>query len=191
MIIVTRRHYLSMVAIFCFVAAFSLITASGLPSRIDYTQLGVLNGQSIAPELGALAPPVTLTDTDNQPVRFQPDQTGATVTLINFWATWCAPCEAEMPALQALHTRYHQRGLRVIGVNLGEPVAAIRPWADRLGLTFTLALDPDGRAAADYRLRGQPTTVIVGNDGRIRSIFYGATDLSTLERSIIPLLTEG
>lgn len=96
-----------------------------------------------------------------------------------------------MPALQALQTRYNERGLRVIGVNLGEPVAVIRPWADRLGLTFTLALDPDGRAAADYRLRGQPTTVIVGHDGRIRSIFYGATDLSTLERSIIPLLTEG
>jgi len=175
----------------CFAAAVVILAAVGLPERLDYTQLSVVNGQRIAAEIGAFAPPLDLTDMDGQAVKFTPDNHGGTVTVINFWATWCAPCEAEMPALQRLSERYKERGLRVIGVNLGDSIHAVRQWSDRLGLSFTLALDPSGRAAADYRLRGQPTTVIVAADGRIASIIYGPADLAALERFITPLLTEG
>jgi len=168
-----------------------LLIAVGLPARNDYTQIGVLDGQVIAADIGALAPPLDLTDAAGQPIRFTPLGEDKAITVINFWATWCAPCEVEMPALQALYTRYAGRGLRVIGVNLGESAGAVMAWSDRLGLTFTLALDPSGRAAADYRLRGQPTTVIVASDGRIASIIYGPADLAALEHFITPLLAEG
>lgn len=189
--ILTHTQRLYIASAVCFIAAFSAIGVVGLPSRIDYTQLGVLNGQHIAPDIGALAPPLILTDPDGQPVIFSPEDRTAAVTVINFWATWCAPCAAEMPALQALYDRYNERGLRMIGVNLGENAATVRDWSAQMGLRFTLALDPSGQAATDYRLRGQPTTVIVARDGQIMSIVYGAADLTALERLIRPLLTEG
>lgn len=178
-------------SLLCFTIAFLLMLVTGLPSRLDYTQLGVLRGQHIAPEIGALAPPIELRDAHGIPVIFTPETPESSVTLINFWATWCAPCEVEMPALQTLSEQYHERGLRVIGVNLGESAAKVRDWATRFGLTFTLALDPSGRAATDYRLRGQPTTIIVASNGQITAIVYGAADLAALETLIIPLLTEG
>jgi len=186
----TQRMY-RLLSLACFATAALILIIGGLPERHDYTQIGMLNGQHIAPDIGALTPPLELIDMHGQPVTVSPQPGGAAVTVINFWATWCAPCEAEMPALQALHERYSERGLRVIGVNLGETAGAVRAWSDRLGLTFTLALDSFGRAAMDYRLRGQPTTVIVASDGRIVSIVYGPADLAALEHLITPWLTEG
>jgi thiol-disulfide isomerase/thioredoxin len=177
------------IAIVCFAVAGLVVWGAGVPSRATHITLGQLNGQRIAPEVGALAPPFSLPDPTGVLVTLDIPQTGARVTLVNFWATWCAPCEAEMPILQALYDAHHARGLRVIGVNLAETPEQVTGWAERLGLAFALPIDGDGRTAADYRLRGQPTTVIVASDGRIVAIVYGAADRATLERFILPLLS--
>lgn len=188
MILAQRRWLYSAAAILLFSAAAVLIVSAGLPDRAEYVRVGVIGGELVAPVVGALAPPFTLPNADGQTITLVDGESRATV--INFWATWCVPCEVEMPALQALYERYEGRGLRVVGVNLGEPAAAVRAWEDRLALTFPLVLDADGRTAADYRLRGQPTTVIVAADGRIASIVYGPADLAALERLITPLLDD-
>lgn len=188
MILAQRRWLYSAVAILLFSTAIILIISAGLPDRAEYVRVGVIGGELIAPVVGALAPPFALLNTDGQTVILADGESRATV--VNFWATWCVPCEVEMPALQALYKRYEGRGLRVVGVNLGESASAVRAWADRLALTFPLVLDTDGRTASDYRLRGQPTTVIVAADGRIASIVYGPADLAALERLITPLLED-
>lgn len=188
MILAQRRWLYSATAVLLFAAAAVLLVRAGLPNRAEYVRVGVIGGELIAPVVGALAPPFTLPNADGAPIPLADSASRATV--VNFWATWCVPCEVEMPALQALYESYEGRGLRVIGVNLGEPASAVRAWADRLALTFPLVLDADGRAAADYRLRGQPTTVIVAADGRVASIVYGPADLAALERLITPLLDE-
>jgi thiol-disulfide isomerase/thioredoxin len=95
------------------------------------------------------------------------------VVLVNFWATWCAECRPEMPMLEELHRDFAPQGLVVIGVNAREPRDAVRRYADGLGLTFLLVLDPDGKINAQYGVVGIPTTFLVGRDGRAVALAIG------------------
>lgn len=118
-----------------------------------------------APVVDAPAPDFTLTALSGGEVTLS-DLKGK-VVLVNFWATWCGPCEAEMPAIEARYKLYKESGLEVLAVNLDETEAEIRPFVERLGLTFPILLDPGGVVNEQYRVRGYPTTFIVGRDGII------------------------
>lgn len=170
----------------CLLAAALVVVAAGLPDRATLTAAYVLaDGRVVAPETGAIAPPLALNDPDGRAVRLADH--GDRVVVLNYWATWCGPCRVEMPALQALAER-HPDALTVLGINAGEPAEAVLAWRQHFGLTFPLLLDPAGVAARDYRLRGQPTTVIVAPGGRIESIIYGPVDIGALERAVAALL---
>ncbi len=95
------------------------------------------------------------------------------VVLINFWASWCAPCRAEMADFEKLHRVYGAQGLTVLGVNIQEQPRVIRRFAARLGLTFPLLLDLDGRIAKAYGVIGLPSTFLVGRDGRPVALAIG------------------
>lgn len=177
--------YLGLAAL-CFIAGGILITSAGLPDRADLNATFALpDGRAAAPEIHALAPPLNLLTVDGGLIA--PEALSGQIVVLNFWATWCAPCQAEMPALQMLAERYPSQ-LTVIGINAGESAAAVKGWRERFGLTFPLLLDPDGTAAHDYRLRGQPTTVIVAPNGRIHDIIYGPADIHALARAVTALL---
>ena len=173
-------------AVVCLVGSALVLMAAGLPDRAELSALYSLpDGRSVAPEIGALAPPLELMTVDGRPVSLE--ALGDQIVILNYWATWCAPCQIEMPALQELSERYPDV-LTVLGINAGEPPDLIRVWRERFGLTFALLLDPDGAAARDYRLRGQPTTVIVAPGGIIHDIIYGPASIDALERAIASLL---
>ena len=89
--------------------------------------------------------------------------------LLDFWATWCRPCERSLPTTQRLHERYREQGLTVVGVSVDGPRnwARVRPFASRLGLTFPVILDEDGSLARRFRVGGVPTTVLIAADGRV------------------------
>lgn len=160
---------------FCFALALLLFRAVGLPDRAAFTGQQIAGLGRVAPEVGALAPPLPANHVWlDEPVN---PYNGEHPTVINFWATWCGPCVVEMPELQQLH---EETNAVVVGVNLGESVAQIEPWLADLGITYPIVLDHDGLAAERYRLRGQPTTVIVGPDGIITDIFFGPTTFDTL-----------
>jgi peroxiredoxin len=96
-----------------------------------------------------------------------------TVVVLNFWASWCLECRAEMAMLERLQREFSSRGLSIIGVNARESRAAVGRHATELGLTFPLVLDPDGKINARYGVIGLPTTFVIGRDGRAIAFAVG------------------
>lgn len=104
------------------------------------------------------------------------------VVLVNVWATWCIPCREEMPALQRLHEQRREDGLRIVGVSVdshGED--QVRGFAEDLGITFTILLDPRGTVKRAFRTTGVPESVLIGRDGRIVTRWFGAFDPFSVE----------
>ena len=98
------------------------------------------------------------------------------VVLVNFWATWCAPCVAEMPALQRLRERLAARRVEVVAVNFQENAARIAPFVERLGVSFPVVRDHDGTVRTAWSVTVFPTTFIVGPDQRIAWVATGEID---------------
>jgi peroxiredoxin len=97
------------------------------------------------------------------------------VVLLNFWATWCPPCKAEMPDLEALYRKHGAaHDFVVVGVDMEEKADAVRDFALANGITFPLALDADGKVSGEaYGVRTLPTSMIVDREGRIRDVWSG------------------
>jgi peroxiredoxin len=174
-----NRIILIMGAVLSFGAAFFVLAWAGLPNRADYSGQAFGTIGYAAPEVGAIAPPFIHTSLSGESIdllslRGEP-------LIINFWASWCEPCQAEMPELQAL---YEARGVRILGVNIGEDEAPIRAWVDEFGLSFDIIPDPNEELFALYRLRGQPSTYVLDADGIISHIFYGATTSEALRDAL-------
>lgn len=113
------------------------------------------------------------------------------VLLVNFWATWCAPCVAEMPSLQRLRARFGPRDLEVLAINHQENAARIAPFVARHGLEFAIARDHDGSIAAAWSVRVWPTTFVLGPDQRIAftaigEIDWNAADVESRIRALLP-----
>ncbi len=178
-----RRALLLIGALACLAAALTLVIAAGLPNRAAYSGQILPDGQSVAPEIGSFAPPFRAT-TLNGGVSLNALR-GAPV-VVNFWATWCVPCQVEMPELQAFHVAHPN--VHVLAVNLGESRERVVDWNAQLGLTFDLVLDPDQSIANLYRLRGQPSTYVISPGGVIITIFYGPTTRQSLESALEPFL---
>ncbi len=137
---------------------------------------------------GKAAPPLNLTDLDGKAwslaaLKGQP-------VLLNFWATWCGPCRAEMPSLELLATRHARAGLVVLSVNYKEPVATIRRFLETLPLSLPILLDTDGAAASAWTPRVFPTTVLIDRHGVPRSSVVGELDwmAGTAQALVEPLL---
>lgn len=163
-------------ALGCFSAAAILIVAAGLPERAAYLNpRSFRSGETpIAPEIGALAPPLKgLTPTGES---FDLSTYRGAPLVLNFWATWCAPCIQEMPALQKLY----QQGAAVVGVNVGDSPGAILAWAEQYHITFPLVVDPTGQMSHQYRLLGLPATFQIDRTGVVRRVKFGALSESEL-----------
>jgi len=98
------------------------------------------------------------------------------VVFLNFWATWCAPCVEEMPAMQVLADELEDKGLSVVAVNVREDRVQVVEFVETLNLEYTVLLDKDGQATRDYNVRGYPTTIIIGRDGSLIGTKLGYHD---------------
>jgi len=134
------------------------------------------------------APGLALSDLDSKPWRLS-DLAGRAVVL-NFWATWCDPCRAEMPSLQQLAATHRSDGLAVLAVNYKESVPVIRRFLQTLPFELPVLLDSDGEATAAWTPRVFPTTVLIGPGGVPRSLVVGEMDwMGAAARELIePLL---
>jgi peroxiredoxin len=118
-----------------------------------------------APVVGAPAPDFVLKDLSGNTARLS--SFAGQPVLINFWATWCGPCRAEMPAIEDRYNAHSSSGFVVLAVNVDEPAEVVRPFVDELGLTFPIVLDPGGSVTELYRVLGFPTSFWVDADGMI------------------------
>ena len=141
----------------------------------------------------------TLNLSDYRPGMWPPQFTGQAVTgeevslaalqgrvvLVNFWASWCAECRPEMPMFERLHSDFAAQGLTVLGINFREDAQTIQRYAETLGLTFPLVLDPQGEIFKLYGAIGLPTTLLVGRDGRPVALAIGSRDWAGAEARAI------
>jgi cytochrome c biogenesis protein CcmG, thiol:disulfide interchange protein DsbE len=95
--------------------------------------------------------------------------------LLDFWATWCRPCERSLPSTQKLYEELREQGFTVIGVSVDGPRnwARVRPFAARLGLSFPVVIDEDGSLQRRFHVSAVPTTVLLGSSGRVARIHAG------------------
>lgn len=131
----------------------------------------VTSGLDVKAEEGALAPDFLLGRLDESELRLS-DLRGEAVVL-NFWATWCAPCRTEIPQFVDAYSRFRDQGLVVVGVNMQEGKGIVRPYAEDFGMDFPIVIDVDGEVGDAYRLLGLPVTYFIDREGVVRSVFTG------------------
>jgi peroxiredoxin len=116
---------------------------------------------------------------------------GAQVVLVNLWATWCPPCQAEMPLLQKYYDRHRTEGFTVIAIEDGEPESEVRSFVKQHELTFPVWLDPLHQATDHaFKAANLPTSFVVDRTGQIRLVWVGAISAANLERYVTPLIGE-
>ena len=98
------------------------------------------------------------------------------VVLLNFWASWCGPCRAEMPALEYLLTSRADAGLRVVAVNYREATPTVQAFVTQTNWHIPVVIDADGAAAKDLRVHIFPTTLVIDRRGRGRFAVVGEYD---------------
>ena len=113
------------------------------------------------------------------------------VVLVNFWATWCAPCRDEIPDIQATYEAYQDDGFVVLGVNVEESRQQVEPFVTALGMTYPVLLDETGQVLKMYRAIGLPMSVILDRDGVIQVRHIGYVTAAQLERYLVQLLPGG
>ena len=164
-------------------AAGGYLVFFGLPSDPPESQpLPTTDAPQIAIaglETGNMAPEFELQTADGAVMRL--DDYLGDVVLLNFWATWCAPCRIEMPLLQSTFESYEDQGFVVLGIDFDESADLVAAFGDELGLSFPLLLDPGGKIQQQYRVRGYPTTVVLDREGRIQSYHIGVLTKSQLD----------
>lgn len=103
------------------------------------------------------------------------------VIFLNFWATWCGPCRAEIPSMEELYLELGNEGFVIIAVNSQEAGEQVAGFVENIGMSFPVLLDTDGRVGAAYSIRAIPTTYIVDPRGYILGRMVGTRDWSTPE----------
>jgi peroxiredoxin len=129
-----------------------------------------------------------LTDLDGRPVRLE-DLRGKVVWL-NFWASWCPPCQQETPILRDLSERYRDRGLEIVGISVQETSPDdVRAYAERYELPYTIGFDGSGHVFREYRVFALPTQFFLDTEGVVRHIVNGPVDeagAAALIESLLP-----
>ncbi len=110
------------------------------------------------------------------------------VVLLNFWATWCAPCQLEMPRFVSWQSQYGSRGLQVIGISMDDDPAPVRNLCAKLNMNYPVAMGDEKIGELYGRVLGLPVTYLIDSNGEVRAEFRGETDLSAIEKKIKMLL---
>ena len=115
---------------------------------------------------------------------------GGQVLLLNNWATWCPPCKAEMPTLKKFHDAHSAEGFTIIAVEAGDGKDEVLQFANSLGLTFPIWLDPDGAALNAFKNGNLPNSYVIDRSGTVRYAWTGEISLAMLEKYVTPLIAE-
>ncbi len=132
------------------------------------------------------APDFTLQTLDGESVSLS-DYRGKLV-MINFWASWCPPCNSEMPDLQRYYEQHQDDDFIILGVNYQDTPDKVQAFVEKYGVTFPILLDSDGRVANLFGVQGLPTSFFVDKEGNVLGYQPGPVTKEMLEDGITPLL---
>ena len=145
---------------------------SAVPAAVDYA-----------------APSLALSDLSG--VTHQLAEYRGQVVLVNLWATWCPPCQAEMPLFQSYFERHRAAGFTIVAVEDGEPESDVKAFVAKYELTFPVWLDPSHEATDHaFRAPGLPTSYVIDRTGQVRLTWVGAISEENLEKYVTPLIEE-
>lgn len=166
--------------------------------KILYPAIGVLLalsalfGLAILPRLGRAAggrlvgepaPEITVPVVANgdEGSRLSTRDLVGKAVVLDFWATWCGPCQVQAPILDRLARRYDKRGLVVVGINVDEPADVARQHALKKGLSYPIAIDPTQGAARSYGVDKLPSLVVIDRQGKVLTVLTGIVDEGALD----------
>jgi peroxiredoxin len=190
----------SVVAVLLFVATRPLGNTGALGRQDPQATAFVIAAATEGLHPGQLAPELAvkrsdgstyqLTDLDGRPVRLA-DLRGRAVW-IDFWASWCPPCQAELPVVRDVAARYASKGLTVIGISVQETsVADVRAFAQQYDLGYTIAADLEADIFHAYQVYALPTQFFIGPDGIIRDVVQGPLDEAGATAEVEAILPGG
>jgi cytochrome c biogenesis protein CcmG, thiol:disulfide interchange protein DsbE len=149
--------------------------------------LGNHPNQSVSPfQIGAPLGEFSLNDINGKTIHLS-DYKGQLV-LINAWATWCPPCRAEMPLLDAYYQAHREQGLVILAVNSGDSQEQTAAFARASSLSFPVLVDPGSVTVHGIGINNLPTSILVGKDGAVKAVHIGMFTEDSLEAEITPLL---
>jgi peroxiredoxin len=159
----------------CVALLFPPDSAAGTATPTDPMQaLGLA-----APSEAVAAPEFTLSDLAGKKVQLKAFR--GRLVFLNFFATWCDPCREEMPGMERLFRTHQDDGFVVVAVNLQETAKTVRPFVEKLKLSFPIALDTEGAVTREYGVRALPVSFLIGRDGKIRWRAIGGRDWESAE----------
>jgi cytochrome c biogenesis protein CcmG, thiol:disulfide interchange protein DsbE len=140
-------------------------------------------------QLNFPAPDLNLTQLNGEAVSLA--ETRGKYVLVNNWATWCPPCKAEMPVLEAFYQHHKNNGFTIVAVEAGDPPREVSAMVAQMGITFPVWLDPANAALSGFYNNALPSSYLVDPGGTVILGWSGAVTYQALEEHITPLLVGG
>jgi peroxiredoxin len=147
------------------------VTTSAIPAKVDFA-----------------SPDLTLTDLSGKAVSLR-EYLGS-VVLVNLWATWCPPCQDEMPALQTFYESHKTDGFVLIGIDQEETYDIVEPFVTRYGLTFPVWLDENYIAQRKFNTESLPSSYVIDRRGKVRLMWFGSISEKFLEKYVTDVIKE-
>jgi cytochrome c biogenesis protein CcmG/thiol:disulfide interchange protein DsbE len=160
------------------------------PRGATTSEASASSGSSTVPAaVNYAAPDLVLSDLDG--VQHALADYRGQVVLVNLWATWCPPCKAEMPTLEAYYQDHQADGFVTFAVDDGDPADAVTAFVDQYNLSFPVLLDPTYQATDHaFKTRNLPSSFVIDREGNVRLRWVGEIDRATLEKYVTPLIAQ-
>jgi cytochrome c biogenesis protein CcmG, thiol:disulfide interchange protein DsbE len=170
------------------VSTKGIVVLIGVLAALGLLTYGLLSKGGATVAVGDTAPDKQLSRLDGGGSGEIADYRGRWV-LVNFWASWCAPCRSEAPALESFQEEHAGQGFTVLGINLDDSTGDATEFVRRYGLTYPQLRDGDGSDRRDaYGMTGFPESFLIDPAGKLALIRRGAVDESYLADQVAPLI---
>ena len=147
-------------------------------------------GLGASADVTGQAPDFTLKSSSGENIKLS--ELRGTVVLLNFWASWCAPCLTSLPLYNDLYNKYRDRGLEVVAINVDNPIEDGLDFLLDTPLDFLIPSDPEGDMATQFNVIGMPSSYLIGPDGKVKLVHMGfrPTDMEMIEAAIVANLPD-